>query len=375
MKILHLSKYYHPYRGGIEKVIKELSEASVKLGHDVTVICSSENKQRVEEFVNGVRVIRLPLAFTVFSQPVTPSVFSELKLEVERCDIINAHTPNPLFEFALLRAKPNKPIIITYHCEVYKARALNNVYQPISHALLARANKIVVGTTFHIDHSKWLHNFKNKCEIIPFGIEPKYMFPSLNTKSFLDKIKNQYGDYFLFAGRMVPYKGVDVLLKALKESPSSKAVLIGSGRMFEDWKLLSQKLGVSDRAHFVGGVTSDEEFAAYMHGCRALILPSINEAEAFGLVLLEAMSCSKPVITTNLNSGVRFVNKAGETGLMVPKTDVSRLAEAMEKLSSDDVLHARLSKNAFKHFQEHFLISTCIAKYMSVYQREIKLAA
>lgn len=375
MKILHLSKYYHPYRGGIEKVIKELSEASVKLGHEVTVICANESNSRQEEMVNGVRVIRLPLSMTVFSQPLTLSVFRELRREVEACDIINAHTPNPLFELALLRTKTEKPIIVTYHCEVYKARALNNVYQPISHALLKRADKIIVGTTFHIDHSKWLHTFKYKCEIIPFGIEPKYMLPSPATSELQEKIKKEYGNFFLFAGRMVPYKGVDVLLRALKESPSSRVVLIGSGRMFDEWKTLSENLDVHSRAHFLGSVSSDEEFAAYMHACRALILPSINEAEAFGLVLLEAMSCSKPVITTNLNSGVRFVNKAGETGLMVPKSDEFRLAEAMEKLAQDDILHARLSQNAFQHFQEHFLISNCIDRYLMVYQGQVATAA
>ncbi|MCC6138801.1 MAG: glycosyltransferase, partial [Bdellovibrionaceae bacterium] len=165
MKILHLSKYYHPYRGGIEKVIKELSEASVKRGHDVTVICASENKTREESYVNGVRVIRLPLALTVFSQPVTPAIFSELRKELAACDVINVHTPNPMYEFALLQVQTDKPIVITYHCEVYKARALNNLYQPISQALLRRANKIIVGTTFHIDHSRWLPRFKEKCEI------------------------------------------------------------------------------------------------------------------------------------------------------------------------------------------------------------------
>lgn len=375
MKILHLSKYYHPYRGGIEKVIKELSEASVKKGHQVTVICANEINARSVEMVNGVRVIRLPLAFTIFSQPVTPGIFADLKKEIDNCDLINVHTPNPMYEFALLQVRTQKPIVITYHCEVYKARALNNLYQPISQALLRRANKIIVGTTFHIDHSKWLHSFKSKCEIIPFGIEPKYTVPSAMTKEHLARIQKQFGSYFLFAGRMVPYKGVDYLLKALTHSPEMNVVLLGAGKMLEEWKQLAATLKVQDRAHFIGGITSDEEFAAYMHGCRALILPSINEAEAFGLVLLEAMSCSKPVITTNLNSGVRFVNKANETGLMVPVMDAPRLAEAMQRLWSDDLLHARLSQNAFAHFQEHFLISTCIERYEAVYRGEVATAA
>lgn len=368
MKILHLSKYYHPYRGGIEKVIKELSEAAVAHGHQVTVICANEKNERSEEDVNGVRVVRLPLMLTLFSQPFTPSVFREIGLEVEKCDVVNVHTPNPLFELALLRVKTTKPVVITYHCEVYKTRALSNLYQPISQALLARADRIIVGTTFHIDHSRLLGGFKDKCEIIPFGIAPKYSDIAEATRARVEEIRQKYGNFFLFAGRMVPYKGVDYLLRALVKSESSRVVLIGSGKMLEEWKTLSRQLNVHSRAHFLGGVTSDDEFAAYMHASRALILPSINEAEAFGLVLLEAMSCGKPVITTNLNSGVRFVNKANETGLMVPVMDASRLAEAMEKLKNDETLYAQMAQNAKAHFLEHFLISTCSERYESVYK-------
>lgn len=178
----------------------------------------------------------------------------------------------------------------------------------------------------------------------------------------------QYGSYFLFAGRMVPYKGVDVLLKAMLKVQDANLVLIGVGRMLDEWKALSKKLNLESRVHFVGKIESDDEFAAFVHGARALVLPSINEAEAFGLVLLEAMSCAKPVITTNLNSGVRFVNKANETGLMVPVMDVERLGEAMNRLLQDDVLYARLSKNAYEHFQNHFLISTCFARHEQIYQ-------
>lgn len=375
MKILHLSKYYHPYRGGIEKVIKELSEASVRKGHEVTVLCASENSQREDSFVNGVRVIRLPLLLTLFSQPVTLSIFSELKKAINDCDVINVHTPNPMYELALLRVQTTKPIVITYHCEVYKTRLLNNIYRPVSQALLRRAHKIIVGTTFHIDHSQWLQEFKNKCEIVPFGLDPKYSISSASTLSFLKNIKQKYGTYFLFAGRMVPYKGVNILLEALVQLPDTKMVFIGAGKKLEAWKKMSEKLKVNDRAHFLGAVTDDHEFAAYIQGCRGLVLPSINEAEAFGLVLLEAMSCGKPVITTNLNSGVRFVNKAGETGLMVPVLDVARLAEAIQRLQTDDVLHARLSKNALAHFEQHFLIKNCVDHYEAIYQQQLTAAS
>jgi glycosyltransferase involved in cell wall biosynthesis len=374
MRILHLSKYYHPYRGGIEKVIKELAEASVKQGHNVTVICSSENNQGITEIVNGVHVIRLPQWGTVFSQPLTPSVFWSVKNFFAAAEVIHLHAPNPLFEFACLTVPFTAPLVVTFHCEVMKSRWLNRFYEPVSKSVLQKADRILVATPLHIEFSFWLKEFKNKCEVIPFGIEPKFENKSLEMNEQLLKIKNTYGRYFLFVGRMVTYKGVNFLLEAMKSVPQN-LVLIGKGPFLETWKKLSEELGVAERVHFVGPVESDVEFGAYLHGADALVLPSINEAEAFGLVLLEAMSCKKPVITTDLNSGVKFVNIHGKTGLEVPRKDAPLLAHAMNQLRNNDALRLRLGQQAFEHFRHHFLIQSCWQKHLDVYLNTAKKAA
>lgn len=374
MKILHLSKYYHPYRGGIEKVIKELAEAALSKGHDVTVICSSESKQKKVEIVNGVRVIRLPQWGTVFSQPLTPSIFWSVQKEFENTDVIHLHAPNPLFEFACLSFQFAAPLVVTFHCEVMKSRWLNRFYEPVSKAVLQKADRILVATPLHIEHSFWLKEFKEKCEIIPFGIEPKFENKTLPLNEHLHAIKSKYDRYFLFIGRMVTYKGVNVLLEAMQSVPQN-LILIGKGPYLERWKALSRQLGLADRVHFLGPINSDDEFGAYIHGCDALVLPSINEAEAFGLVLLEAMSCKKPAITTDLNSGVKFVNVHGHTGLEVPRGDSGALAEAMNELRLSDHYRMQLGEQAYKHFYNHFLISQSLHKHLEVYQKLFRKVA
>lgn len=374
MKILHLSKYYHPYRGGIEKVIKELSEAALRAGHEVTVICSNETNEKVEEQVNGVHVIRLPKWMTVFSQPVTPSIFWSVNQHFQNADIIHLHAPNPLFEMACLSFDFQAPLIVTYHCEVMKARWLNNLYQPVSKAILERAERIFVATPYHIEYSNWLKAYANKCVVIPFGIASKYEDKNLEMLEKMKQIKLQYDRYFLFVGRMVTYKGVNVLLQSMKSIPQN-LVLIGKGPFLQTWKELSRELGVEKRVHFLGGVDSDQDFAAYIHGCDALVLPSINEAEAFGLVLLEAMSCKKPVITTQLKSGVRFVNQDGITGISVPPRDSEALAQAMKKMMHNDSLRFQLGEAAYKHFRKNFLVEQCLQKHLDVYQMMIERVA
>jgi len=367
MHILHLSKFYHPYRGGIEKVIKELSETAVRQGHEVTVICASEENRRVEEDVNGVHVIRLPQWTSIFSQPVTPSVFVEVGEWFHKVDVVHLHTPNPLFEAACLMHDIPCPLIVTYHCEVMKARALNNLYRPVSRAVLKKADRILVATQYHIDYSKWLKEFEFKCEVIPFGIEPKHNVRNLDITTRLNAIKARYGRYFLFVGRMVSYKGLPILLEAMKTVPQN-LVLIGKGPLLEPMQELTRQYGLESRVHFLGAVEADADFAAYLHGADAVVLPSINEAEAFGLALLEAMSCKKPVITTDLKSGVRYVNVSGHTGLSVPPSDAPALALAMNQLRLDDELRRRLGDNAYQHFLDKFLVSQSFRRHFDVYQ-------
>jgi rhamnosyl/mannosyltransferase len=366
MRILHLSKYYHPYRGGIEKVIKELAESAYEQGHQVTVICSSENSQRKVEFINGVRVIRLPQWGIMFSQPLTPSIFWGVQKEFQEADVVHLHAPNPLFEFACLSFEFKAPLVVTFHCEVMKARWLNRFYEPVSKAILQKADRILVATPLHIEHSFWLKDYAHKCEIIPFGIDPKFEKKSLELNEHLHRIKSQYGRYFLFIGRMVHYKGVNILLEAMQTVPQN-LVLIGKGPYLERWKAMSRQLNLSDRVHFLGPVSSDEEFGAFLHGCDAVVLPSISEAEAFGLVLLEGMSCRKPAITSDLNSGVKFVNVHGETGLEVPRGDATALAAAMNELRHNDELRLRLGEQAYSHFHKNFLISESLKRHLDVY--------
>jgi rhamnosyl/mannosyltransferase len=247
-----------------------------------------------------------------------------------------------------------------------KARALNNIYMPISKRILEKADRILVATQYHIEFSKWLKNFEAKCEVIPFGIEPKHDVKSLEINTHLNFIKQKYDRYFLFIGRMVSYKGIPVLLEAMM-SLEQNLVLIGKGPQLEAMKSLAREYGLADRVHFLGAVESDAEFAAYLHGCDAVVLPSINEAEAFGLALLEAMSCKKPVITTDLKSGVRYVNVSGVTGLSVPPSDAGALSKAMYRMATDDEMRLAMGAAAHKHFVDKFLVAESFRRHFEVY--------
>jgi rhamnosyl/mannosyltransferase len=143
----------------------------------------------------------------------------------------------------------------------------------------------------------------------------------------------------LFAGRMVPYKGVGVLLRAMVGLDVT-AVLVGDGPSRAGWTALARELQLTDRVRFVGEV-GHEELAALYHACHIFVLPSVTRAEAFGYVQLEAMACGKPVVSTRLPSGVPWVNRHGETGLTVPPGDVDALRRALAELAADESLRMR----------------------------------
>jgi len=369
LKILHLSKYYHPFRGGIEKVIKDLSEGMVQRGHQVRVLSSAENNQARQDWVNDVEVFRIPRWGVLYSQPLVVPLFWQLAQHMEWADIVHLHAPNPLAELAYLTTLKSKPTITTYHCDVVRQRRLMKIYGPIQQKVLAKSNGIVVSTPNHLKYSKALEEHKKKSLIVPFGVKGSHAKKSMELNHHIKKIKDKHGDYFLFIGRLVPYKGIDVLLKAMVSSnPNARLVCIGKGPRWEIWNQLAVDLGVKDRVEFLGQVDSELEFAAYIHGCHSLVLPSVDESEAFGIVQIEAMSCGKPVITTQLKSGVSWVNADNISGLSIPPRDSEALTKALDLLFENHNLRARLGEGARDRYRKLFQWETMITGYEQIYK-------
>ena len=193
------------------------------------------------------------------------------------------------------------------------------------------------------DLAEELRDFRDKVVVIPYAIDPDQHARTPACDRLVEQIRGQHPlPLALFVGRMVPYKGVDVLLRALKEV-DARAILVGSGPLKATWEALAAELGLSARVQFVGDVDQPTLTALY-RACDVFVLPSITRAEAFGMVQLEAMACGKPVVSTLLPSGVPWVNRDGETGVVVPPFDVEALRRALQKLFSDPGLRAAMGE-------------------------------
>jgi rhamnosyl/mannosyltransferase len=232
--------------------------------------------------------------------------------------------------------------------------------------MLRLADRIVVASPRLAECADELSDFRHKCVSIPFGIDPEVIALSDGVREEAARIRARLGaPLLLFVGRMVPYKGLDVLLRAM-DGIDARAVLVGEGPLKAEWQQLAHDLGLGERVQFPGEV-SNQELVALYHACDLFVLPSITRAEAFGIVQLEAMACGKPVVSTLLPSGVPWVNRDGETGVVVPPGDVPALRTAVRSLLNDRALRLSMGENGRRRVAAEFTIPRMISQTTALY--------
>jgi len=367
LKILQVGKFYFPHRGGIESVTQSLSEGLANAGFEVTVLCSMEKRWASHsEEIEGVKVVKLTHLGVIASQPITPSwpdVYRDLAGEA---DIIHIHCPNPLAELSLMLAPKNKPVVVTYHADVTRQKWFLPFYHPFQRAFLHNVDRIIVPTENHIKFSQVLPEFKNKCSIVPFGMDPKLMQKTILSEKLTHELQQKYGVFALFLGRMVSYKGLPFLIQAMKEV-NHNLVLAGDGPERALVEQMSKSMGIADRIHFLGRIENQDLFKALYYASSMVILPSITPAENFGMVQLEAMAAAKPIIATDLPSGVPVVGDPGRSTLIVPPGNSELLAESMNYLFAHPLEAARMGMVGLKRFREQFTLNKMIEGHIKVY--------
>ncbi len=356
MRILHLYKDYFPVLGGIENHIKVLAEAQARAGHDVTVlVCDPGHKTRVED-LNGVRVVKAGRLTTAASMPL--SVRQPLALARADADIVHVHSPYPLGEASAWLLKRRSKIVITYHSDVVRQRAIMRIYGPLFRRVLRRTDRIIATSPRYVETSPWLSQVKEKCVVVQLGVDHRRFTPPAEP----------YDGPFtlLFVGRLRYYKGLDDLLQAMRELPGVRLRVVGIGPMLETLRAVAQELGVGDRVEFLGEV-DDERLPELYRRAHLFVLPANARAEAFGTVLLEAMASGLPCVTTEVGTGTSWVVQDGVTGLVVPPHDPRSLAEAIRRFQGDDGLRRDMGLAARRRVESEFTQEKMVAGVQAVY--------
>lgn len=377
LRVTMVNKYYSPpHLGGVETVVRTLSEGLVEhAGARVRALVSNEGRERVEETIGGVEVVRLPRQLALSSAPVATGMPGALRDEMRRRgphgleppDVINLHSPYPWGELSFLQASPDTPSVVLYHSDIVRQRRLLTAYRPFLERFLDRVDLIVTSSPNMVRSSELLAPRAEKCRVVPFGLPAQRLAATPAVLRRAAELRAAHGGrrIVLFIGRLVYYKGVDVLVRAMTDVDAN-LVLVGRGPLEASLRELASARGLGARASFLAP-QADDELSAWYHAADVFCLPSVARSEAFGLVQIEAHAAGTPVVSTDLASGVPYANPDGVTGLTVPPGDAFALAAALKRLLGDDDLRARLGRQAQARALREFTVPRMVAGTLDAY--------
>ncbi|HMK45310.1 MAG TPA: glycosyltransferase family 4 protein [Methanocella sp.] len=383
MRICLVNALFHPFSGGVEKHMYELSRELVRQGVDVTVVTAKLKGTKAYEEIDGVKVHRVPsLELRVPGLYPPPLVLSPLfflylwRLDMEnRFDVI--HLQNrffPDFDTAAIYAKlRRKPFMMTIH----NARPVG-ISLPITAAGLAYdwligrwpfalADRIIAV-------SEWV-----KFDIVKYRIDPGKIVPihnGINVNEFRPtdskNLRRQFGvadsPMLLFVGRMITQKGVSYLISAmptvLKRHPAARLFLVGRGNALEGLKRQVEAMGLEKNVVF-SGYLSEEQLKEAYGTCDLFVLPSVWEV--LPIAILEAMSSGRPVVCTTAGGNQELV-RDGVNGLVVPMRNPEALAEKINILLEDREKRMAMGLQSRKIAEEEFDWGLIAARTKDVYE-------
>jgi len=364
MHILQIYKDYFPVLGGIENHVRDLSEALVERGHTVTVLVTSLDRYTVTERQRpGLTVIKAARALHLASTPLSLAMLGIAR--ALRPDVVHLHFPYPPGDLAAMALPERPPLVVTYHSDIVRQRALLRAYRPLMELTLRRAARILPTSPNYLVSSPFLRRHAARCAVVPLGIDAD-RFACADPQKVAE-IRARYGGtdegrgtndergdlsssvlrlssdhvlpLVLFVGRLRYYKGLHILLDAM---PSVRCELLigGGGPERERLERQAAQLGIAERVHFLGDIP-DDELPALFHSADVFVMPAHLRAEALGLAQIEALASGLPCVSTELGTGTSFANRHGETGLVVPPGDAPALAAALNALLADAELRRR----------------------------------
>jgi rhamnosyl/mannosyltransferase len=343
-KALFVAPYFKPHTGGLENYVANIEKGLRQRGWETIVVTSNTvGASYQEEIYDGTKVYRLPTWFKISNTPINPLWYFQLRkiIKREKPDIVNGHAPVPFIADMAVLASGMTPFVFTYHSGTMKKnKVLADVIIALYEKFLLkntarRARKIICPSRFVI--TSLLRRYQEKASIITPGVDTKLFYPA-------DPETVPMGHTVLFIARfanMYRMKGLYYLIEAVKNMPHVTLKVIG------------EPVSVLAKNVIFLGQKSIQETAEEMRRCSVLVLPSLAHMESFGMVLIEAMACRKPVIGTRIG-GIPEVIRDGIDGILVPSQNISALITALERVIGNRVLAQTMAENGYRKVTTEF---------------------
>lgn len=357
--ILIVTPYFPPHSGGLERYAQEIAMRlhGAYEWRVIVVTTGTQHGQDYEEEIGGLKVYRLSYPWKLSNTPLSLRWFSRIRAicKIERPDIVNIHMPVPgIGDIAAMVSTTNR-IVVTYHAGTMRKRSM--VYDPIIfmyeqtflRLLMKRARHIICSSDYVRDG--FLKRYHAKSSTITPGVDFN-LFHS-------DPKESHERPTILFVGSLTKsqcFKNLSILIRAVnivrEDIPDILLKVVGDGDLRPEYEALVNNLGISKYVQFEGYLTGGALVRAYQ-SCDVLALLSSLPAESFGMVLLEAMACGKPVIGARMG-GIPTIIEDGKNGFLVMPDDMQSLCSVIKKIVTNPAFAAKMGSVGLKKAREGF---------------------
>ena len=374
VRVLHVGKFYPPYRGGMEVFLADLVNTQRSQGMDAAVLVHG-----TPETDDPTWLVRVPVQFSILYAPIALGFRAALARAIRQFkpDILHLHLPNnsALWVLTLPQARAI-PWVVHWHSDVvlsnikWSVAAAYALYRPFEQAVLDGAERIIVTSPPYLKASQPLRHWHDKCVVVPLGLDTATLPPAkhcMHTASMPPSGSSPFWQpqtqlRLLSIGRLTYYKGFETLIKAVQDLPGVELLIAGDGELHTSLQSLIQSAtpaGMAPSVHLLGEV-SEADKHALLANCDIFCLASRERTEAFGVVLLEAMHHARPCIVTDLpGSGMPWVVAQSHTGLCVPIEDPQAWRNAITRLQHNQELRQRLGSAGPGALSHRFGIHAC----------------
>lgn len=337
-------------------------------GVDCDMMCAvTEGESRIETLNSHAQLICCRTMVKAAATMIAPNMILTLRKVCHRYDIIHIHHPDPMACVALYFSGYKGKVVLHWHSDILKQKHLLKLYLPFQNWLLQRADLIVGTTPIYIKESPFLIETQHKVAYLPIGVVSSGVGNQKN-----NHIRECYQDKkIIFSlGRLVEYKGYEYLIDAALHLPDDYVILIGgTGPLYAKLQAQIDAANLNEKVKLLGFV-EDNDLPLYYDACSLFCLSSLYKTEAFGIVQIEAMSCSKPVIATSIpGSGTCWVNAHNDSGLNVEPGNSEQLAKAIISITEDKEAYEAYCRNARARYEKLFTFEKMIENCLEIYKR------
>lgn len=388
LRFCMLNPFFHPYLGGTEKHVLEVSRRLAKR-HDVTVLTARSPGTKREEMLDGIRIRRVPALIlnelphpVPPPAPVSPLFLTELVRELPKHDVFHFHNRffYTLLDAVIVKRLGGKTMGWTLHNARLKnvtwaTDLFGDLYDDLVGKRLLGACHALAAVSADTMAATAPKDFKGKSRVIYNGVDTELFNPKNQEEDVRRRYNLPQKRLILSVARLMPQKGFGYLLQAFAKIAQKEKdvclVILGKGPLEGQLRQEAVSLGIAKDVVFITQKISEADITELYAACEFFVLPSVWEP--FGMVVCEAMSSGKPVIGTSVGGIPEIITP--DCGLLVEPRNIGDLQNKMQTLLDDDALCRKFAVEGRRRVLNNFTWDLAAQGYEELYEQVFEKGA